>query len=64
MNLLTIWQHKFAVMVAVLALLAVLAIGVLAKLQCAQYDDYGNCILWEVVDERPGGSGLTDLLGD
>ena len=36
-------QNRFAVMVAVVVLLAVLAIGAWAAGKCAQTDDYGNC---------------------
>lgn len=62
MNLLTIWQNKFAVMVAILALLMVLAIGALALRQCAIYDDYGNCVMWEEIEDG-GDDDLMDLLG-
>ena len=37
-------QNRFAVMVAVVVLLAVLAIGAWAAGKCSQTDDYGNCI--------------------
>lgn len=60
MNLLTIWQHKFAVLVAVLALLIVLAIGALAAGGCTQIDDYGNCIAWN--SSAPPAPDASDIL--
>lgn len=36
-------QNRFALMVAVVVLLAVLALGAWAAGKCAQTDDYGNC---------------------
>ena len=38
------FQKKVAVIVAVLALLTVIAIGVLAGSSCAAIDDYGVCV--------------------
>ncbi len=60
MKLLTMWQNKFAVIVAVLALLTVLAIGVLATGGCTQIDDYGNCIAWN--SSAPPAPDASDLL--
>lgn len=61
MNVAGVIQKKTAVMMILLALVAALALSVLAqKKKCVLTDDYGNCIMWELVEERPD---LSDLLG-
>ena len=44
MSIIARFQKKVAVMVAVLALVTVIAIGVLAGSSCAAIDDYGVCV--------------------
>ncbi len=44
MSIVASFQQKFAVTVAVLALLTVIAIGVLAGGSCAAIDEYGVCV--------------------
>ena len=60
MNFVTVFQNKFAVMVAILALLTVIAIGALATGGCTQIDDYGNCISWN--SSAPPAPDASDLL--
>ena len=61
MSIVASFQKKVAVMVAVLALLTVIAIGVLAGASCTAVDDYGNCVGWTgpttSLSDLVGGSG-------
>ena len=59
-------QNRFAVMVAVLALLVALAIAALASEDCPEVDDYGVCVPdWgaQPAPDAPGADDILDLLG-
>ena len=53
-------QNRFAVMVAVIVLLVVIAIGALASGSCPAVDDYGVCIPDWGGQPAPDAPGIAD----
>ena len=63
MNFVANIQNRFAVMVAVLALLTIIAIGALASGSCPAVDDYGVCVPNGDAQPAPDAPGIADALG-